>query len=516
MHEPRCHRGALAVTPRTSADPAHAASPRGVRSFWAPTVLGGLAALGGLGTERSQPGAEAGGPPMLTPSAPPVVTTTPPNTEAPVCVGIGWSARDGVTTVDGPAMAAVIHALAPRPDATGGPWLTALSRLCADLTAYPGAASLSIVRWPSEPDGRDAAWIVSLPGGPADTGSVEQALGAVHGGAVARGVAIRAGDRVWGWDIGPGTTVRVAGGEAGVAALRQQPRPDFDEFKAHMQAHLKGVGGEDGASREGPLRVWIDVNLLRRQAPDRFADGPEGRLLDAFGLANARAVSVVTRSGAPLTVIERRTRLLRLSLAWSSRSWAPGTVRSAVVGESTWPAGLNVVLPASPAWVLAARTDVGSSPLALGWGGIIRRLATVGPALLDSRAAAREGTEAQQRWFGDKSDEQRGLTRALNPWLVMAPEAAGGLWLLAPMRESVGPSDRAAIEAGLHGLLTPIVQGAGEEPAPSGPGEDADRAKAAGAARWTSGTIAPGWRMFGVVAGMDNPRAVQVLVKTSK
>jgi hypothetical protein len=116
------------------------------------------------------------------------------------------------------------------------------------------------------------------------------------------------------------------------------------------------------------LEVLALVNELRYVAPEGADAGPEGRVLRILGLANARSFYMAAERRATGSGPD----VVRLGLAWSSRSDAPTSVRAIGIGEKTfaatdWPNGIT-----PGPWVLSYRPNAYYGQLGLGLGHYLR------------------------------------------------------------------------------------------------------------------------------------------------
>lgn len=397
---------------------------------------------------------------------------------APVCA---W-ADDGPALwmiVPGPATRALngesLREVLPR---AGAPdeWLARVWRMGCAL-AENGPGQLAVTAWPATGRASDAAFVVTLSAAGGEERAARTLIERLTRADAPPGVLLRAGDTPWAWRW-EREAIRVAVGGEPLEALRALPLPRGDEFKAH-EARWSAETASDALE----IALFVDLNLVRAQAPERFARGPEGRLVEHLRIANARALGVAAISrGTPGNGRLGGRRLLTLALTWSARSQQPGSVKSLRVGESAWPERDAPPSPPAPVggertWVFAMRTDAGAGPLALGWGGLVRQGAALSCALQDDRASAEAHTERQQKWFMAQSGALRDVTTRLDRYALVYPTQGepGMLTLDAPLRASAPPDDTSLI-----GALRTLIAAAGLNTEPAREGEGGVLVKAEG------------------------------------
>ncbi|MCA3005175.1 MAG: hypothetical protein LW650_00735 [Planctomycetaceae bacterium] len=233
----------------------------------------------------------------------------------------------------------------------------------------------------------------------------------------------------------------------------------------HRTAARKGrTGGRTDATI---IELWVDINALRRAAPERLAggnpgDGPEGRLLRVLQLSNAREVRLAVQAIAPRD--ERRLPLVQVELTWSARSDPPGAIRRATLGLDAWPAELGDRPTGEHGLALAVRPDVGFGLLGAGLGQWIR---TGGDALAALRPddAALPAAVAASAWRVEHQSPLRDLTSGTaRHWGLVWRQ--GVLLAASPLRSADG---RKQIRAALGKLTGQSPDSDGWFTSPAGP-----------------------------------------------
>lgn len=387
-----------------------------------------------------------------------------------LCALVGARADDSPALwmmLPSPATSAVsaeaLREVLPRSDAPTD-WLKRVWRMGCAL-AMNGSGQMAVTMWPATGRAADAAFVVTLSDAGGDERVTRVLMERLTRADAPPGVLLRAGDTPWAWRKDR-DAIRVAVGGEPLSALNGAHMPRGAEFKAHEAAWSRDAAGEALA-----CALYVDLNQVRGHAPERFAQGPEGRLVEHLRIANARAFGVAAvMRGTPGNGPLRGRNLLTLSLTWSARSQPPGTVKFVRVGEAMWPTGDGPPPPPAPVngertWVLAMRTDAGAGPLALGWGGLVRQGAAMACALQPDGQAAGAHVERQQKWFMAQSGALRDVTSRLDRYALLypSPGEAGPLTLDAPLRASAPPDDAALIGA-LRALVTSASGMAAEQP----------------------------------------------------
>jgi hypothetical protein len=160
------------------------------------------------------------------------------------------------------------------------------------------------------------------------------------------------------------------------------------------------LGGHDA----GVLRLWLNLNQLRRAMPDHFTATPVGRALAACGAANGRGLffRVTHADGPPHDPV-----VYTADLAWSARSDPPSFAHRVQLSETTWPDDLQY--PDGAAWAVAVRAN---------WGDWTE-------AALDARQNSGDDREQRARqarrnaWIAERGGALAGLIRMSAPWVVI-------------------------------------------------------------------------------------------------
>jgi hypothetical protein len=320
------------------------------------------------------------------------------------------------------------------------PMVQRVARAGVHLAALGAPAEIVVSRWSDADATESARWVARVQF--ADDGSAERFAKTLPAERNFRAAA-------------SGADLILLAGPDSASRAAEIPPPAGAEFEAHVR--VAAVPDD----RAGPLSVYIDLNALRRHAPEAFSRGPEARLLAALGLSNARAVALRTRLH-PLPPGGPAAAMLTAEITWSARSRPPGEVSRLTLGESK--VGGSSQPPGSPrpAWVFATPIDPGTHPLARGWGGHIRQAASLALAAEPGlRNADQDGQDAQQRWFLKMSEQTRAITTRLGPRLRITPDEQG-LVLSAGLRDG-DQTDRHAqaltdairtLTQGLPGVIT--------------------------------------------------------------
>lgn len=173
------------------------------------------------------------------------------------------------------------------------------------------------------------------------------------------------------------------------------------------------------------LEFYLDLNALRRAAPDEFASGRLGRLASAWHLSNARGVMLhariprpprPTKPGAdePAPAPPSGPPLIALELSYASRAEPPGTVRSIPISESAWPADADALpRPAAGSYIIVLRA---AWPM---W--ILTALDTY------SALAPAPASTKPERWFRRHGPALERAAAHAGPWVVISggPTPAG-------------------------------------------------------------------------------------------
>lgn len=161
-----------------------------------------------------------------------------------------------------------------------------------------------------------------------------------------KGTQIGEGTRAVSWCSKPGSLV-VGFGSGAIERWLGAP-----ELAAQSEA--KAERAQITSARAGGTPVfeaYVDLNALRRAAPEQFAYGRIGRLAGAWRLANARSFMASARLMPPA---EGRPRLLGMDVAFASRAESPGVVHAMPVSDGSWPAEAGPVDAAPYAAIVRA------------------------------------------------------------------------------------------------------------------------------------------------------------------
>jgi hypothetical protein len=191
------------------------------------------------------------------------------------------------------------------------------------------------------------------------------------------------------------------------------------------------------------LQLWIDLNALRRDAPDLFAYGRFAYLAKPWGLLNSRSLLV---EGRTIATDVTHPPLLAVSSAWSLRSESLNAVHAQDLATGVWPPWL-----AATGGGAAYAVILSDSLRDLVYGGID----------LATHLAARPSDFSSRvgRWGRDGAEFLVRTFRALDdPAIVLGPGPKGVAAIIPIRRESQGA--RSDVE-GLMSSLSPAVTGAG-------------------------------------------------------
>lgn len=243
------------------------------------------------------------------------------------------------------------------------------------------------------------------------------------------------------------------------------------EPAAPWQRHLGAVmaGGSDlGAN---VLWAWIDLDALRRLAPDRIGGGTVATLLESSRLCNARCFMILARLLPPAAVATRDPAVpvppalrdqpaevyagppvLAIDATWTVRSEDPtsGRVYRLGVGQSFWPAAeIGVPQPAADAgWVLVARAEVR---------GIVEQCLALARAMTPEVGLA--AFDGQRAAWAERHHSALDRCAAAAGWIVVTPAGEGNGPLLGPLlvQVSLRPgSESDAVLRDVRDLLTPF------------------------------------------------------------
>jgi hypothetical protein len=203
------------------------------------------------------------------------------------------------------------------------------------------------------------------------------------------------------------------------------------------------AAGQAAAAPASQPKVCLEllalVNELRYVAPEGVNAGPEGRVLRILGLGNARSFYMAAERRAAGSGPD----VVRLGLAWSSRSDAPTNVRAIAIGEKTfastdWPDGIT-----PGAWVLSYRPNAYYGQLGLGLGHYLRTavsLVTSTDSAFPKFAPRPQDSEAIP-----------GLSRGVDRTLFVTP-IDGVVTIVLPYPDSTRADSALAAAASLLGI----------------------------------------------------------------
>jgi hypothetical protein len=219
--------------------------------------------------------------------------------------------------------------------------------------------------------------------------------------------------------------------------------PLMDAPMARVDLHRAAVLKE-APKGDVCAQVYVDLNALRRSAPDAMDATPLARVAATWGLANGRDAMISIRTVKASDVSTRDPNLAlppgaaapepyagptlaRVDVSWSARSEEPTVIHAGPIAAGFWGAGKDTGVQAGAPWAAAVRCDVGM------W--TLLTLRTYGAGLAtDQRAGL---SRAFERWAGNYGEAADRLVRASAGWLVLWPRAgetgAAGLdWCLVP------------------------------------------------------------------------------------
>lgn len=330
------------------------------------------------------------------PAAAPVATATPPAAAAdapldgvpPGILAVAWSA-DGASSASGTVLNAIPGELITARTPPAGAFLTGLTRA---LSTPRGAITLAT--WPQSSPNPGA------PDAPPLAETSRQRLASHRTAALA---------------ILTDTAAAATPPAAGQAAPAQPPQPKVC------------------------LELLALVNELRYVTPEGVSTGPEGRVLRTLGLGNARSFYIAAErraAGAGPDVV-------RLGLAWSSRSDAPTSVRAIAIGEkrfstTDWPDGIT-----PGPWVLSYRPNAYFGQLGLGLGHYLRTAVS----LVTSTDSAYPNTAPRPQ----DSEAIPGVTRGVDRTLFVTP-IDGVVTIVLPYPDTTRAESALAAAASLLGI----------------------------------------------------------------
>jgi hypothetical protein len=193
----------------------------------------------------------------------------------------------------------------------------------------------------------------------------------------------------------------------------------------------------DGSRRAGDrfFEAFVNLDSLRADVPDEMGWGRCARLMNAWGVANARGLMVSGRlANAAAASPQDGPRLLVLDLALDDRSEPFGAIRTESISGTAPPAGLPMDPSAGYAIVLHPA-----------WGDLLRR------SVLTAEALAVTPTEAQARraWLRAHDGALQRLESKLGPDVLVQSGEGDMLNLRVSIRSVAGLTDdlRAALDS---------------------------------------------------------------------
>lgn len=220
-------------------------------------------------------------------------------------------------------------------------------------------------------------------------------------------------------------------------------RPSGETASVRIAAHRAALVS-DGSKGVVCAQVYVDLNAVRRAAPDAMDNTALARVLGVWALGNARDVMVTARIVSPADVTTRDPSLVlppgatppepyagpamvRVDVTWSARSEDPSRIGSLTLAAAFWAPGkdkLPSVPGAGPRWVAAVRTDLGLMTMLA----LRTHAARLEP---NARGAFSRDVDRWARAHGAAMDR---LVQATRGWLVLWPSADGVAldWRLVP------------------------------------------------------------------------------------
>jgi len=186
----------------------------------------------------------------------------------------------------------------------------------------------------------------------------------------------------------------------------------FDQLTDAPEAGLDGAAAhreEVGSEGDRFAEFWVDVNRLRRAAPEAFGQSKLSRIVEGSGFANGRDLMIHARWLEPDTLPEGAPpALVAIDTTWSARSEPPGRINRERVSESTWPGDVIARPPGTYAIIARANWDR--------WIDLAARMYTATRKPDDARSFA--GTYA--RWRHQQRSRLGFLTQRSSPWVVLS------------------------------------------------------------------------------------------------
>ncbi len=216
----------------------------------------------------------------------------------------------------------------------------------------------------------------------------------------------------------------------------------FPEWYFHRNQVVKRRGATTNV-----LEVMIDASALRRSAPEWFAYGRFGRVLDAWHIPNAREAMVHVRlprvappKPGESTPPPTAALLLLIDLSYSSRADKPPTCAAIPVSEGAWPAG---VTPTKAPYAVVLNSDWTK------WASL-----ALDTWIACSPHGGLEASAARARWMRTHGPAMERAIERAGPFVVINGPAGSIPTLLAPLKPGQ-PAEKTVAE--LREMFAPFA-----------------------------------------------------------